>query len=71
MTLPPCSQAGFCKIERVKTLNIFPDTSSMVYKGRLISLNVLARPCLRDDDDVEDFGVTHAATYFEDGESID
>jgi predicted SAM-dependent methyltransferase len=34
--------AGFVNIERVEELGLFADTSSMVYKGVLISLNMIA-----------------------------
>ncbi|WP_413172057.1 tetratricopeptide repeat protein [Anabaena azotica] len=34
--------AGFANIRKVKEFNIFRDTSSMIYKGTLISLNIIA-----------------------------
>ena len=39
--------AGFCRIERVQSFNIFPttDTSELVYKGHFVSLNVVAKVC--------------------------
>ena len=36
------NEAGFTKNERVKTFNIFNDTSSFAPYGPLISLNVIA-----------------------------
>ena len=35
--------AGFVDIRRVAKFGLFDDTSSMLYKGRLISLNMIAR----------------------------
>lgn len=35
--------AGFVAVQRVERLGIFPDTSELMLKGRLISLNMIAR----------------------------
>lgn len=58
------SQAGFCEIERVRTFNMFQDTSVLLHKGHFISLNVVAKVCpnaARGKPD-DGFGVDHQAT---------
>jgi hypothetical protein len=62
-------QAGFCDIERVRSFNMFQDTSELVHKGYFISLNVAAKVCptpplpgqrpLKPDDG---FSVDHQAS---------
>jgi protein O-GlcNAc transferase len=45
-TLPTLlSMHNFCDIDRVGNFNIIQDTSAMVYHGRKISLNLVARKC--------------------------
>lgn len=66
-------QAGFCSIQRVASFNLFPDTSDLHYKGKAISLNVVARKCRisqtqgRDSDEGEEvYAVDHNAnTWYE------
>jgi hypothetical protein len=62
------SQAGFCSIERVRSFNLFTDTSELVHKGYFISVNVVAKVCAdtqggqgrhKPDDG---FSVDHQAT---------
>lgn len=66
------SQAGFCEIERVRSFNMFKDTSELVHKGYFISLNVVAKVCpddtagrggpsIKPDDG---FSVDHQATLW-------
>ncbi len=38
-------QAGFCEIERVGNFNLFQDTSTMVFNGYTVSLNMAAKAC--------------------------
>lgn len=46
ITLPTLLSAhGFCDLKRVGNFNIIQDTSSMVYHGREISLNIAGRKC--------------------------
>lgn len=64
------SQAGFCRIERVRSFNMFKDTSELVYKGYFVSLNVAARVCPgppgRDGGKPDDgFSVDHQGTPWE------
>jgi hypothetical protein len=45
-TLPTLlSVHGFCDLKRVDNFNIVQDTSSMIFHGRAISLNIVARKC--------------------------
>ncbi|EQC31836.1 hypothetical protein SDRG_10624 [Saprolegnia diclina VS20] len=37
--------AGFCRVQRVRSFGLFADTSDQVYHGRAISLNVVATAC--------------------------
>ena len=46
-------QAGFCRIQRVKDFGLFQDTSSLVYAGYSISLNIVARACNKGGNEVE------------------
>ncbi|KAF0684889.1 Aste57867_23133 [Aphanomyces stellatus] len=39
------TQAGFCDVRRVTDFGLFDDTSRLVFKGRAISLNVVATAC--------------------------
>ena len=68
-------QAGFCKIERVSSFNLFADTSELTVKNYFISLNVAAKVCpdqyqgarfgnkgLKPDDG---FNVDHQATPYD------
>lgn len=54
-------QAGFCDIERVADFNIVPDTSSMVFEGYEISLNLIAKPCIPVDVRMVEFTISHNA----------
>lgn len=45
------SQAGFAQVERVGFFGIFADASSLVFRGRPVSLNVIARKAPDKEDD--------------------
>jgi predicted SAM-dependent methyltransferase len=52
----------FCDVQRVGDFNIFRDTSTTIYQGRHVSLNILARPCVREDQlhVLEEYGLFQA-----------
>ncbi|KDO20905.1 hypothetical protein SPRG_14136 [Saprolegnia parasitica CBS 223.65] len=39
------NDAGFCKVQHVRSFGLFADTSDLVFHGRAISLNVVATAC--------------------------
>ncbi|RHY34781.1 hypothetical protein DYB32_000665 [Aphanomyces invadans] len=41
------TEAGFCNVTRVKSFGLFQDTSDLVFQGKSISLNVVAKACKR------------------------
>lgn len=58
-------EAGFCSIERVGDLNMFPpdfDASTYTFLTVPISLNMLARPCVPADIVTDGFLVGHRAS---------
>jgi predicted SAM-dependent methyltransferase len=57
----------FCDMQRLRSFNLFSDTSDMVYAGYEISLNVVARPCRDSEPEVpieDDFRIDHHGTPF-------
>ena len=55
----------FCDIQRVGLFNIFKDSSTVQLKGRHISLNVLARPCMKPGDPLPTFTINIDADKFD------
>lgn len=60
------SQNGYCHMERVGSFNLFEDTSTMIYNGYHISLNIAAKKCIGDNDSYDDLiDIGHNAEPFD------
>lgn len=63
-------QEGFCKVERVGSYRLFDDTSDINYKGYKVSLNLVAKKCIDNHSQFDNFDISHSALPYNPRESL-